>query len=429
MATYSSSRRPCEACRTKAMAGSVVGEPVVPGQRVTVLAIDGGGIRGLIPGTILAFLEARLQELDGPEARLADYFDCVAGTSTGGLITAMITAPGDDKRPLFAARDINRFYFDNCPRIFPQRSSIAAAMSALRKPRYNGKYLRSMVRSMLGETRVSDTLTNVVIPTFDIRLIQPIIFSTYDAKNIPLKNALLSDVCISTSAAPTYLPAHYFQIQDATSDKAREYNLIDGGVAANNPTMVAMTQITKTMLSRDKHALFPVKPEHCRKFLVLSIGTGSPSDEGLFTARQCSRWGVVRWLRNNGMAPLIDIFMAASSDLVDIHAAALFQSLHSDGDYLRIQDCSLRGAAATVDAATPENMRELVAIGERMLAQRVSRVNVETGRYEPVPGEGSNADALAGIARQLSEERKARVARRAAAACAGGSRCCSPVKP
>ena len=93
------------------MAGSVVGEPVVPGQRVTVLTIDGGGIRGLIPGTILAFLEARL----------ADYFDCIAGTSTGGLITSMITTPGEDKRPLFAARDINRFYFDNCPRIFPQR--------------------------------------------------------------------------------------------------------------------------------------------------------------------------------------------------------------------------------------------------------------------------------------------------------------------
>ncbi|RCV44478.1 hypothetical protein SETIT_9G376800v2 [Setaria italica] len=420
MASYSS-RRPCNACRTKAMAGSVVGEPVVPGQRVTVLTIDGGGIRGLIPGTILAFLEARLQELDGPEARLADYFDCIAGTSTGGLITAMITTPGEDKRPLFAARDINRFYFDNCPRIFPQsRSSLAAAMSALRKPRYNGKYLRSTIRSMLGETRVSDALTNVVIPTFDIKLIQPIIFSTYDVKNMPLKNALLSDVCISTSAAPTYLPAHYFQIQDA-GGKTREYNLIDGGVAANNPTMVAMTQITKMMLAKDKEELYPVKPEDCRKFLVLSIGTGSTSDEGLFTARQCSRWGVVRWLRNNGMAPIIDIFMAASSDLVDIHAAVLFQSLHSDGH-------SLRGAAATVDAATPENMRTLVGIGERMLAQRVSRVNVETGRYEPVPGEGSNADALVALARQLSDERRARIARRAAAACAGGSRCCSPVK-
>jgi patatin-like phospholipase/acyl hydrolase len=55
-------------------------------------------------------------------------------------------------------------------------------MSALRKPRYSGKYLRSMIRSMLGETRVSDTLTNVVIPTFDIKLLQPIIFSTYDVR-------------------------------------------------------------------------------------------------------------------------------------------------------------------------------------------------------------------------------------------------------
>jgi len=43
------------------MAGSVVGEPVVPGQRVTVLTIDGGGIRGLIPATIIACLEAKLQ--------------------------------------------------------------------------------------------------------------------------------------------------------------------------------------------------------------------------------------------------------------------------------------------------------------------------------------------------------------------------------
>ncbi|ONL98668.1 patatin-like protein 1 [Zea mays] len=425
MASYSS-RRPCNTCSTKAMAGSVVGEPVVLGQRVTVLTVDGGGVRGLIPGTILAFLEARLQELDGPEARLADYFDYIAGTSTGGLITAMLTAPGKDKRPLYAAKDINHFYMQNCPRIFPQKSRLAAAMSALRKPKYNGKCMRSLIRSILGETRVSETLTNVIIPAFDIRLLQPIIFSTYDAKSTPLKNALLSDVCIGTSAAPTYLPAHYFQTEDANG-KEREYNLIDGGVAANNPTMVAMTQITKKMLaSKDKaEELYPVKPSNCRRFLVLSIGTGSTSEQGLYTARQCSRWGICRWLRNNGMAPIIDIFMAASSDLVDIHVAAMFQSLHSDGDYLRIQDNSLRGAAATVDAATPENMRTLVGIGERMLAQRVSRVNVETGRYEPVTGEGSNADALGGLARQLSEERRTRLARRVSAINPRGSRCAS----
>ncbi|KAE8715499.1 hypothetical protein F3Y22_tig00110163pilonHSYRG00051 [Hibiscus syriacus] len=55
------------------------------GNLITVLSIDGGGIRGIIPGTILAFLEAELQKLDGEEARLADYFDVITRTSTGGL--------------------------------------------------------------------------------------------------------------------------------------------------------------------------------------------------------------------------------------------------------------------------------------------------------------------------------------------------------
>ncbi|VAI09312.1 unnamed protein product [Triticum turgidum subsp. durum] len=405
-------RRPCESCSTRAMAGSVVGQPVAPGQRVTVLTIDGGGIRGLIPGTILAFLEAKLQELDGPGARLADYFDCIAGTSTGGLITAMITAPGKDGRPLFAAKDVNRFYLDNGPYIFPQRRcALAAVTASLRRPRYNGKYLHGKIRSMLGETRLCDALTDVVIPTFDVKLLQPIIFSTYDARCMPLKNARLADVCIGTSAAPTYLPAHHFHTHDGNG-KEREYNLIDGGVAANNPTMVAMTQITKKMMGKDREELYPVEPSDCGKFLVLSVGTGSTSDQGLYTAKQCSQWGIISWLRNKGMAPIIDIFMAASSDLVDIHAAVLFQSLHSDANYLRIQDNSLHGPAATVDAATPENMAELLRIGERMLAQRVSRVNVETGRYEEIKGAGSNADALAGFARQLSDERRTRLGRR-----------------
>lgn len=56
----------------------------------------------------------------------------------------------------------------------------------------------------------------------------------------PLKNALLSDVCISTSAAPTYLPAHFFQTKDDAGN-TRDFNLIDGGVAANNPVSVTVT--------------------------------------------------------------------------------------------------------------------------------------------------------------------------------------------
>ncbi|KAF3339453.1 Patatin-like protein 2 [Carex littledalei] len=73
---------------------------------ITILSIDGGGIRGIIPAVILSFLESELQKLDGGDARLADYFDVIAGTtSTGGLLTAMLTAPNSENRPLFAAKD------------------------------------------------------------------------------------------------------------------------------------------------------------------------------------------------------------------------------------------------------------------------------------------------------------------------------------
>jgi len=62
-----------------------------------------------------------LQKLDGDDARLADYFDVISGTSTGGLVTAMLTAPDEDNRPLYAAKDIKDFYLQHTPKIFPQK--------------------------------------------------------------------------------------------------------------------------------------------------------------------------------------------------------------------------------------------------------------------------------------------------------------------
>lgn len=54
-------------------------------------------------------------------------------------------------------------------------------------------------------------------------------------KSDPSLDALLSDICIGTSAAPTYFPAHYFKTGDSSEGNVREFNLIDGGMAANNP--------------------------------------------------------------------------------------------------------------------------------------------------------------------------------------------------
>ncbi|WOK97659.1 patatin-like protein 2 isoform X2 [Canna indica] len=382
------------------------------GKQVTILSIDGGGVRGLIPAVVIAFLESELQKLDGKDARIADYFDVIAGTSTGGLVTAMLAAPNENKRPLFAAKDIIQFYLDECPKIFPQKkagifTSTLNLLGSVTGPKYDGKYLHSLIQGLVGKTKLSETVTDIVIPAFDIKLLQPTIFSTYETRTLPLKNALLSDICISTSAAPTYLPGHYFVTEDDQGQR-REFNLIDGGVAANNPTIAAMTHVTRQILQENPDFL-SYDPLDYGKFLVISIGTGAPKQEGNYTAQESGKWGLLGWIYNGGKTPIVDVFSQASADMVDINASVLFQALQSANQYLRIQNDTLIGDTASVDISTRENLESLVEIGNGLLNKPVSRVNLETGLTELVEGEGTNADALTRFAKMLSDERKCRM--------------------
>lgn len=74
------------------------------------------------------------------------------------------------------------------------------------------------------------------------------------------------------------------------------------------------------------------------------------------------------------------------------------------------QDDTFTGDAASVDIATEENLKKLIGIGTELLKKRVSRVNLETGKFEEVEGEPTNEVALANFAKKLSEERKLRLA-------------------
>ncbi|XP_021911991.1 patatin-like protein 2 [Carica papaya] len=384
-------------------------QPPTFGNLITVLSIDGGGIRGIIPGIVLAFLESQLQKLDGEEARLADYFDVVAGTSTGGLVTAMLTAPDDQNRPLFAAKDIKDFYLHHCPKIFPQNCCPFSAASKLVKslagPRYNGRYLHKLAKEKLGEIRLHQTLTNVVIPTFDIKNLQPIIFSSYEVKKNQKIDALLSDICLGTSAAPTYLPAHHFETKDFMGT-SKEFHLIDGGVAANNPALVAIGEVTKE-ITRGSQDFFTINANDYTRFLVVSLGTGSRKYEDKYSAQNAAKWGILGWLAADNSSPLIDVFTDASSDMVDFHLSAVFRALNCGDNYLRIQDDTLAGDLCSVDTATEANLENLVRVGEELLKKQVSRVSLETGPFDPV-NHNTNEEELISVAEVLSKEKRLR---------------------
>ncbi|XP_057853050.2 patatin-like protein 2 [Cryptomeria japonica] len=377
----------------------------------TILSIDGGGVRGLIPAQALGFLEAKLQELDGAEARLADYFDLIAGTSTGGLMTAMITSPKVNKRPLFSAKEVTDFYLRRLPKIFPQPcrwNRFGPVISLFHGCKYSGQCLRQIFNEIIPNLRLNETITNVLLPAFDIKLQQPVIFSTFEAKENALKNPFLKDVCIGTSAAPTFLPPHYFTIHDQSSRSGKSFHLIDGGIAANNPTLLAINQITKMRLKENPGFTY-TRPQDHGDILVLSLGTGQEDSQKInYDAKEAAQWGGLGWIQNKGRAPIIDVFMNASADMVDIYMADMFQSGFHKVFYLRIQEVNLSGDGVSIDCSRKENLENLVNIGKKLLDKPVSKVNLETGKFEEVQDKFTNKDALIRFAKMLSGERRKR---------------------
>ena len=241
-------------------------------------------------------------------------------------------------------------------------------------PKYDGNFLHETIEGVMQDIRVKDTLTNVVLPAFDVKRMHPVLFNTLDAEREPHKNARLADICIATSAAPTFLPAHSFKTE-GFDGRIYDFELIDGGVAANNPTMAAMSVLTKEMLRvrqelEDQNVIIihggdvPVStrtmaamakreqergakrnkkkeaPSVYKNILVLSIGTGTKMKKN-YTAADCNKWNILNWLTKDGSNPLIDIFFSASDDMVDINAQVLFVVFGCEQNYLRIQVSTL----------------------------------------------------------------------------------------
>ena len=100
--------------------------------------------------------------------------------------------------------------------------------------------------------------------------------------------------------------------------------------------MVAINEVAKE-IHQGNPDFFPIKPTEFGRFLVVSLGTGSANPKEKYSADEAAKWGMLGWLNSHHSTPLVDIFTQASSDLVDFFLSTVFQALHSDKNYLRIQ--------------------------------------------------------------------------------------------
>ncbi|KAJ0014447.1 hypothetical protein Pint_20422 [Pistacia integerrima] len=226
-------------------------------------------------------------------------------------------------------------------------------------------------------------------------------------------------------SASAHLPCHSISspsFEVNSSKGTKRFNLIDGGIAAKNPTLLAICEAAKEMSgNRNSPSLSMVDSS---KLLVLSLGTGASKRDVELEVGDGRKWGLFNWFMGpNNTAPFFDVLFTAMDDMVEVYTSAFFHGLNN---YLRIQywnvlkivlnetadseknsnqtDC-LKYTEVSTDNSKKKNLEHLEEIGKDLLKKPVSEVNLETVLREPIENGGTHEEALIKFARRLSEER------------------------
>lgn len=250
-----------------------------------ILSIDGGGIKGVFPAAFLATLE------DSLGRPVADYFDLIVGTSTGGII-ALALGLG------LTAKEIVRFYEERGPAIFCG-SRFTRGLRQLGISKYSSRELQRALESVFGERKLGDSTKRLVIPSCNLDTGEVHIWKTsHDARLERDYKAPAVEIALSTAAAPTYFPTHR---------SAAGTPLVDGGMWASNPVGIALVEAT---------GILKWPSDSIR---VLSLGcTTTPLD---VRAGRNRALGWLYWKRK-----IVDVFMASQS------SASLGIATHLIGD-------------------------------------------------------------------------------------------------
>lgn len=312
-------------------------------KKVRILSIDGGGIRGILPGVVLTQLEKKLQaKMEDPKIRIADMFDFFAGTSTGGILSMAYLIPDKTGRPKLQAQEAVDLYLDRGDEIFDislwQR---ARSVNGVADEKYSADELEESLDDVFGEVMLNELIKPCIISSYDIRNGSPHFFKQHKAES-DIYNFKVKDVARATSAAPTY-----FETARVKNHIGTPYPLIDGGVFVNNPALVAYSEVRNMKFGGVDH--LPT----AKDMMIVSIGTGSSSKK--YSYKDAKDWGAVGWIK-----PVLEIMMSANSQTVDYHLTKIFDTLKKTDkeDYHRLEP-QIQRADSEMDNGTMENLQNL----------------------------------------------------------------------
>ncbi len=361
-----------------------------------ILSLDGGGLRGVVSATILKQVESQIRAEENKS--LTEYFDMVAGTSTGAILAAGIALGR-------TSEEMITLYKDRAREIFPQRTrrlrNLIPGGGGYLIPftRYKNQGLIKVLQEELlfpggGEPpKLIDLENREKSPTLLILAYATSHSYTEDFKGgytqyfdsngmelKPRKRSWYTDlpiweICVCSAAAPTFFPPYQLKNQFG------KYNTyIDGGVAANNPDLAAInhTLYTKTRVNSQTKSL------DLSDISVLSIGTGKINQ--LFDFKTVNKWGLIDWATK-----IQDIFLAAPTDFQEKVTRQLISTVNPNQRYLRI-NISLEKSFAAID--DPNIIDDLITETEKYLPSYEEQLKITYYDYQDGKEKKKNLENL-----------------------------------
>jgi len=324
-----------------------------------ILSIDGGGIRGLIPAKVLADLEEELQRNE-PDKKLYEHFDLICGTSTGAILAIGIALG-------IPARELVRFYEENAKIIFPRfvLRCLPRKSRAFVNAIYSNKKLLKKLKEAYAEANdgkdplLNDLKTKVCIPTFNgndgtINVLKTKHHSEYrrDYK-MPAYHAAMA-----SASAPVYFPPHTFSFKNELGE-GTNVNMIDGGVFANNPSLIGIFEAT------DKLSI------SINDISLLSLGTGQGRQ---IIKRTWRPKNLFDWLFPK--PKLVDLVLDTQAQITEQYVFFLQRALEKAGkafSYMRVQH-DLKGDNIELNISKKKHIDRLKAIGEELSKNKMTEI-------------------------------------------------------
>ena len=269
-----------------------------------ILAVDGGGTRGVYPAQVLA----RIEDATGQPVR--DCFDLLAGTSTGAIVVGAAAAGIEMK-------SVVTLFERHAPVIFP-KPRIPALLSAAFRSKYSRGPLERVLKMYLPERTLGELTTPLMITSADIATGGVHVFKSRYLRDLGETyerdgNVLLKDAILASCAAPIYFDPK----------AVGPYLLADGGLWANNPSLIALTEAV---------AKFKKEVNNIR---ILSLGTGHTPR--MYSPR--GRWGLLTgWSGLKLVAYTLELQSQASSNMTRLLLGGRFLRLDPEIDKWELDD-------------------------------------------------------------------------------------------